>query len=58
MLGVPAGGMTPDGKFSLETVNCFGCCAIGPIVVVNGKYYSQVARRDVGSILAEDKEAA
>jgi NADH-quinone oxidoreductase subunit E len=58
VLGIPAGGTTPDGKFSLETVNCFGCCAIGPIVVVNGKYYSQVARRDVRSILAEDKETA
>jgi NADH-quinone oxidoreductase subunit E len=58
VLGIRAGETTPDGKYSLDTVNCFGCCAIGPIVVVNGRYYSQVARRDVRTILAEDKEAA
>jgi NADH:ubiquinone oxidoreductase subunit E len=58
ILGIQAGETTPDGKYSLDTVNCFGCCAIGPIVVVNGKYYSQVARRDVRSILADEKEAA
>ena len=58
VLRVRAGETTPDGNFSLETVNCFGCCAIGPIVVVNGKYYSQVARRDVRSILTEEKAAA
>jgi NADH:ubiquinone oxidoreductase subunit E len=58
ILGIQAGETTLDGKYSLDTVNCFGCCAIGPIVVVNGKYYSQVARRDVRSILAEEMETA
>jgi NADH-quinone oxidoreductase subunit E len=52
-LGVEPGETTPDRMFSLETVNCFGCCAIGPTVVVNGTYYSQVSVEDVHSIIAE-----
>jgi len=36
------GGTTEDSRFTLETVNCLGCCAMGPVVVVDGKYESQV----------------
>ncbi len=56
-LGIAAGETTPDGKFSLETVNCFGCCAIGPIVVADGRYYSQVTLREISSILKENRGA-
>jgi NADH-quinone oxidoreductase subunit E len=52
-LGVEPGETTPDRMFSLETVNCLGCCAIGPTVVVNGTYYSHVSVEDVRSIIAE-----
>jgi len=38
--GVKPGETTEDMKFTLETVNCLGCCALGPVVVVNGKYES------------------
>jgi NADH-quinone oxidoreductase subunit E len=51
-LGVEPEGTTPDRLFSLDTVNCLGCCAIGPTVVVNGTYYSQVSVKDVRSIVA------
>jgi len=51
-LGVEPGGTTPDRLFSLDTVNCLGCCAIGPTVVVNGTYYSQVSVEDVRSLVA------
>lgn len=51
-LGVEPGGTTPDRLFSLDTVNCLGCCAIGPTIVVNGTYYSQVSVEDVRSIVA------
>ena len=36
--GVKPGGTSPDLKFSLETVNCVGACALGPIVIIDGKY--------------------
>ncbi len=41
-LGINPGETTPDLQFTLETVNCLGCCAIGPTVVVNGKYHGQM----------------
>ena len=50
-LGVKAGETTPDRRFTLETVNCLGCCAIGPVVVIDGTYYSHVTTKKVDSIL-------
>jgi NADH-quinone oxidoreductase subunit E len=51
-LGVGPGETTPDRMFSLETVNCLGCCAIGPTVVIDGTYYSQVSAEDVPGLVA------
>jgi len=50
-LGVPPGDTTPDREFSLETVNCLGACALGPIVVVDGHYFSNVAPVNVAEVL-------
>jgi NADH-quinone oxidoreductase subunit E len=50
-LGIKAGETTPDKKFSLETVNCLGACALGPVVVVDGHYFSNVNTRKVTDIL-------
>lgn len=57
--GISPGQTTPDGKFTLETVNCLGCCAIGPIVVVDGEYHgemnSQKARKLIENLEEEEK---
>ncbi len=50
-LNITAGETTEDRQFSLETVACLGCCAIGPVVVVDGDYHAQTSIRKVGSIL-------
>lgn len=50
-LDVPAGENTKDGQFTLETVACLGCCAIGPVVVVDGEYHGHATIRKVGPIL-------
>ena len=50
-LAVGPGETSEDGEFSLETVMCLGCCAIGPVVVIDGKYYGQVTPMKVESIL-------
>jgi NADH-quinone oxidoreductase E subunit len=55
-LDVKVGETTPDEKFTLETVNCLGCCAIGPVVVVNQKYYSHITLNKIDSILKEYRE--
>jgi NADH-quinone oxidoreductase subunit E len=39
-LRVAPGETTEDEKFSLHTVNCVGCCALGPVMVVDGEYIS------------------
>jgi len=50
-LGVKTGETTPDNKFTLETVACLGCCAIGPVVVMDGNYYAHTNIRKVNTIL-------
>ncbi len=52
-LKIKPGETTNDGNFTLETVNCLGACALGPVVVVNSKYYGNVIPRNVKNILSE-----
>lgn len=55
-LSINAGETSQDGKYSLETVMCLGCCAIGPVFVVDGKYHGQVTPAKVASILKMVKD--
>ncbi len=55
-LQVPAGETTPDREFTLETQNCLGGCALGPIVVVDGHYFSSVGTPAVRGILERTRE--
>jgi len=41
-LNVTAGETTEDGMFTVEAVNCLGACALGPVVVVDGKYHDHM----------------
>jgi NADH:ubiquinone oxidoreductase subunit E len=41
-LDVSAGHTTKDGSVTLETVNCVGCCALGPVIVVNEEYHGKM----------------
>jgi len=50
-LNITAGSTTADKQFTLETVACLGCCAIGPVVEVDGNYYSKTTIKTVNSIL-------
>ena len=50
-LGVEPGETTGDRIFTLETVNCLGACALGPMVVVDGHYFSKVRKPTVKDIL-------
>lgn len=50
-LQIKAGETTPDGEITLATVNCLGACALGPIVVADGHYFSNVKRQLVGEII-------
>jgi NADH:ubiquinone oxidoreductase subunit E len=50
-LGIKASGTTSDNEITLETVNCLGACALGPIVVVDGHYFSNVTQGKVKEII-------
>jgi len=50
-LGVRSGETTPDREFTLDTVNCLGACALGPVAVVDGHYFSKVKTMKVRQIL-------
>jgi len=50
-LKIKPGETTDDGEYTLETVNCLGCCAIGPIVVKDGIYHGQMNPQRVDSLL-------
>ena len=55
-LGIQPGETTADNEFTLETVNCLGGCALGPIIVVDGRYYSNVRKGKVAEILRRTRE--
>ncbi|MFX0144880.1 MAG: NAD(P)H-dependent oxidoreductase subunit E, partial [Candidatus Hodarchaeota archaeon] len=50
-LGVRSGETTQDRQFTLETVNCLGCCALGPVVVVDNDYLGQMTAKKVDRML-------
>ncbi len=44
-LGVAAGETSGDMRFTLDTVNCLGACAISPVVVMDEEYYPNMTAR-------------
>jgi NADH-quinone oxidoreductase subunit E len=50
-LGINRGETTQDLKYTLETVNCVGACALGPIVIVDGEYSGQMNTEKVKTLL-------
>ena len=50
-LRIEAGQTTEDKEFTLETVNCLGACALGPVVVIDGHYFSQVRKSRISQLL-------
>jgi NADH-quinone oxidoreductase subunit E len=50
-LAISRGETTPDGEFTLETVNCVGACALGPIAIVDDKYWGHLTVSDVDRML-------
>ena len=55
-LQIKAGETTKDGKFTVETVNCLGACALGPLVVIDNNYYGKLDQRKAVKLINEYKE--
>jgi NADH-quinone oxidoreductase subunit E len=50
-LATNRGGTTKDMKFTLESVNCMGCCATGPVVKIDEEYYGHMTNDKVEPML-------
>ena len=50
-LGIKTGETTTDLKFTLETVNCVGACALGPMVIIGEDYHGEMTPEAVSSVL-------
>ncbi|MDP4254939.1 MAG: NAD(P)H-dependent oxidoreductase subunit E [Bacteroidota bacterium] len=57
-LGIGVGETTPDGLFSLKTVECLGACGYAPMMQL-GKYYREhLTKEKVDSIIDECRQNA
>ena len=43
LIGIKPGETSSDLKYSLKTVNCVGCCSLGPVMVIDGEYHGKMA---------------
>jgi NADH:ubiquinone oxidoreductase subunit E len=54
-LGIKDGGTTPDLEYTLETVACFGSCALAPVVVVNDKVHGRMTPDKAKKLSGKEK---
>ena len=54
-LGMKPHETSKDMRFTLETVNCLGCCAMGPVVVVDETYHTKPSPSDLRKIFESAK---
>jgi NADH-quinone oxidoreductase subunit E len=53
VVGIKPGETSKDMKYSLNTLNCLGCCALGPVLQVDDEYYSDPSSTELKRIFAE-----
>ena len=54
-LGIKPGGITPDGKFSLDACRCVGACGLAPVMMINDEVYGRLTPDKIGPILDKYK---
>ena len=57
-LDIKSGETTEDMMFTLESVNCLGACALGPVVVVDGQYHGQMNTGKAKKMITKYKTAS
>lgn len=57
-LQIRSGETTDDLQFTLESVNCLGACALGPVVVVDGEYHGEMNAGKAKKMIARYKKAS
>ena len=56
-LAVEAGETTSDGMFTVQSVNCLGACALGPVVVLDGTYHDHMSLSKLKKLIESVREA-
>jgi NADH-quinone oxidoreductase subunit E len=51
LTGIKPGETDLELKFSLETVNCLGCCALGPVMEIDGKTHGKISSAKTADVL-------
>ncbi len=57
-LDLEAGKTSDDLEYTLETVNCLGACALGPLVTVNGEYHGNIDQKKVQKLVRQIRKKA
>ncbi len=52
-LNIADGQTTDDGRYTLESVRCIGCCSLGPVLKVNEDMYGRIATDEVEKVLGQ-----
>ena len=52
-LGIKTGETTEDRRFTVERVNCLGCCALGPVMMVDRDYHGKMTPAKVEAVLKD-----
>lgn len=55
-LKIKAGETTKDKKFTFETVNCLGACALGPLITIDGEYHGKMDQNKLKKLLKKYQE--
>ncbi len=55
LTGIKPGETDLELKFSLETVNCVGCCALGPVMDIDGKTHGKISTKKTAKVLKSYK---
>lgn len=50
-LNIKVGGVTEDGKFSLDSLRCVGACGLAPVLLIGEKVYGRVEPGQIKEIL-------
>lgn len=50
-LNINAGETTADGSVTLETVNCVGACALGPLIIIDSKYHTKMSPEKTETVI-------
>lgn len=58
VLNIEEGQTSKDGLFTLETIRCYGCCGLAPVISINGKIYGKIDKKKMLDILDEYRAKA